>query len=38
MAIVKVTNDTFEQEVLACEVPVLLDFCRVKSSGVLVSS
>ena len=26
MAIVKVTNDTFEQEVLACEVPVLLDF------------
>ena len=26
MEIVTVTNDNFEQEVLACEVPVILDF------------
>lgn len=26
MAVVTITNDNFEQEVLACEIPVILDF------------
>lgn len=26
MAVVKITNDNFEQEVLACKIPVVLDF------------
>ena len=26
MEVVKITNDNFEEEVLACDVPVLLDF------------
>ena len=26
MAVVKITNDNFEEEVLACKIPVLLDF------------
>ena len=26
MAVVKITNDNFEQEVLACDIPVILDF------------
>ena len=26
MAVVKITNDNFESEVLACDIPVILDF------------
>lgn len=26
MAVVKITNDNFEEEVLACKIPVVLDF------------
>ena len=26
MAVVTITNDNFEKEVLACDIPVLLDF------------
>ena len=26
MAIVKITNDNFEEEVLACKIPVIIDF------------
>jgi len=26
MAVVKITNDNFEQEVLACDIPVIMDF------------
>ena len=26
MAVVKITNDNFEQEVLGCDIPVILDF------------
>ena len=31
MAVVTITNENFEDEVLAAKVPVILDFCKMQS-------